>query len=311
MVFKKGQSGNPKGRKKGSLNKLKSKKKKKLICYQCGNEFERYIRDIENGNAKYCSLNCLYKSKTIKMPPRDVLYKKYWLEELSTTQLGKEFSVSSETVSNWMKRLGIPRRSISEGVSIAQTGSKHNKKWNEAISRGQKNMKPEIRRKKVLATLKCNRNYGNRSRGGIRSDIKIYVRSSWEANICRYLIWLKGKNKIKDWAYEAETFEFPLKRGTRFYSPDFKIIENDGSVSYWEVKGLMDSESKTRLKRFKKYHPKEFSRFQIIIENPYAKSKDNGEVIKFLIDELDIKFEDIISYREICEKLGAVIPGWE
>lgn len=311
MVFKKGQSGNPEGRKKGSRNKLKSRKKKKLICLQCGNEFERYIHDIESGDVKYCSKMCKDEARKVKMPPKDVLYKKYWLEELSTTQLGKEFSVSSETISNWMKRMGISRRSVSEGVSIAQIGVKHSLKWNKAISRGQKNMKPEIRRKKVLATLNCNRNYRNRSKGGIRSDIKIYVRSSWEANICRYLNWLKGKNKIKEWAYEVETFEFPLKRGTRFYTPDFKIIENDGSVLYWEVKGLMDSESKTRLKRFKKYHPKEFSRFQIIIENPYAESKENGEVMKFLLDDLDIEFIDIISYKEIEEKLGALIPGWE
>lgn len=94
------------------------------------------------------------------------------------------------------------------------------------------------------------------SKSGIRADLGIYVRSSWEANVARYLKWLKANGSIKDWEYEPDTFWFEgIKRGTRSYTPDFKITENDGAIVYWEVKGWMDQKSKTQLKRMKKYHP--------------------------------------------------------
>ena len=94
------------------------------------------------------------------------------------------------------------------------------------------------------------------SSGGIRSDLGIFVRSSWEANYARYLTFLVGLGEIQGWEYEAETFEFEaIKRGTRSYTPDFKVTNNNGSVEYHEVKGWMDPKSKTKLKRMAKYYP--------------------------------------------------------
>jgi len=94
------------------------------------------------------------------------------------------------------------------------------------------------------------------SSGGIRSDLGIFVRSSWEANYCRYLNWLASLGEIQGWEYEPETFEFDaIKRGTRSYTPDFKVTNLDGSVEYHEVKGWMDPKSSTKLKRMAKYHP--------------------------------------------------------
>jgi len=92
---------------------------------------------------------------------------------------------------------------------------------------------------------------------GIRKDLGIYVRSSWEANFARYLNWMKERNEIKKWEYEADTFDFPIKRGVRFYTPDFKVWENDGSIVYYEVKGWMTQRGATAIKRFRKYYPKE------------------------------------------------------
>ncbi len=95
-----------------------------------------------------------------------------------------------------------------------------------------------------------------RGRGGYREDIDMYVRSSWEANYARYLNWLKELGEIVDWEYETETFEFHgIKKGTRFYTPDFIITNKDGTKDYHEVKGYMDPKSKTKLKRMKKYYP--------------------------------------------------------
>lgn len=93
--------------------------------------------------------------------------------------------------------------------------------------------------------------------GGKRADLDgKYFRSSWEANYARYLNWLIAQRQIVSWEYEVDTFEFrPIKRGTRFYTPDFKIHNLNGSIEYHEIKGYMDRRSATKLKRMAKYYP--------------------------------------------------------
>lgn len=91
--------------------------------------------------------------------------------------------------------------------------------------------------------------------GGKRPDLGIYVRSIWEANFARYLKYQQEHGDIKAWSYEEEEFSFPVKRGTRFYKPDFKVTNNDGSTEYFEVKGYMDKKSATQLKRMALYYP--------------------------------------------------------
>jgi len=85
---------------------------------------------------------------------------------------------------------------------------------------------------------------------------RYYFRSTWEVCYAKYLQWLKENKQIVDWEYEADTFWFEkVKRGTRCYTPDFKVTMLDGDVEYHEVKGWMDSRSKTKLRRMKIYHP--------------------------------------------------------
>ena len=56
--------------------------------------------------------------------------------------------------------------------------------------------------------------------------------------MARYLNWLISRGELVSWEYEPDTFEFvKIKRGSRFYTPDFKLKEMDGSTVYWEVKG--------------------------------------------------------------------------
>jgi hypothetical protein len=91
---------------------------------------------------------------------------------------------------------------------------------------------------------------------GIRADLNIFVRSSWEANWARWLNLQIDNGLIKDWEYEPKEFVFEkIKRGTRTYLPDFRVTNNDDSIEYHEVKGWMDSKSKTKLKRMKQYYP--------------------------------------------------------
>ena len=141
------------------------------------------------------------------------------------------------------------------------------------------------------------------AKGGYRKDLKKYFRSKMEANVARYYRYI-GELYI----YEYWEFEFKgIKRGSRFYKPDFFLAV----VNRWiEVKGRFGDSDKTKLRRFKKYYPEEFAKLKFIIPDKYARSKDNGEMIKFLCDDLGIDFEEIISYKEM-EKYGKLIPGWE
>lgn len=109
------------------------------------------------------------------------------------------------------------------------------------------------------------------------------MRSGWEANYARYLNWLKSTGNIRGWEYEPDTFEFvAIKRGTRFYTPDFKVTNNNGSVEYHEVKGWMDRASKTKLKRMAKYYP-----------------------------DIKIVVIDAPVYRQIANVIGKSLPNWE
>lgn len=127
-------------------------------------------------------------------------------------------------------------------------------------------MTPEEKQQKILKMLKTRSKNGTlvnrrataswkagwRNVGGKRC----YFRSRWEANYARYLQCLLETKQIKSWEYEPETFWFKgVKRGVVSYLPDFRVTENDGSSSYHEVKGWMDSKSKTKIRRMGKYHP--------------------------------------------------------
>lgn len=124
----------------------------------------------------------------------------------------------------------------------------------------------------------------SRARGGKRPDLNNkYFRSSWEANWARYLNWLKDVGEVVAWEFEPQTFEFAaIKRGARFYTPDFRVVNKDGSVEFHEVKGYMDATSATKLRRMAKYHP---GVRVVVIDKP--------------------------AYRSVANKVSSLIPMWE
>jgi hypothetical protein len=119
-------------------------------------------------------------------------------------------------------------------------------------------------------------------KGGFRKDLGMYFRSSWEANWARYLNWRKERREIKGWSFESETFEFPVKKGSKFYTPDFKITALDGSIYFEEIKGWMDQKSRTKLKRMRIHYP-----------------------------EVKIEVIDFTIYRQAAKQLVGIIPNWE
>lgn len=101
-------------------------------------------------------------------------------------------------------------------------------------------------------------NVYSRARSGRREDLgNMFFRSTYEANYARYLNYvIANGNDIITWEYEPDTFEFKkIKRGTRFYTPDFKIHLKNGHIEYHEVKGWDYPKGKTSRKRFAKYYP--------------------------------------------------------
>jgi hypothetical protein len=93
------------------------------------------------------------------------------------------------------------------------------------------------------------------AKGGYREDLGFYVRSKMEANVIRYAKWMQQLKVISSWAYESHEWEFPIKRGNRFYKSDLRVTYINGQEVFWEIKGYMDAASKTKLKRMAKYYP--------------------------------------------------------
>src|SRR3989304_501889 len=74
-------------------------------------------------------------------------------------------------------------------------------------------------------------------KSGVRADLGIFVRSAWEANISRYLNFLKARKMIDRWEYEPQRFDFPIRRGTNTYLPDFKVWKTVDTYEGWGVEG--------------------------------------------------------------------------
>lgn len=128
---------------------------------------------------------------------------------------------------------------------------------------------------------------------GRRKDLNKFFRSSWEANLARYLV-ASGHG----YTYEPQVFTYPYKHGTVSYCPDFKL--NDGT--WVEVKGFMDGKSKVQIRRFKKHYPEEFKKLKCVIGSA------NTAAAKFFEKEGVPVF---YYYNELNKKYRHEIPSWE
>ena len=112
---------------------------------------------------------------------------------------------------------------------------------------------------------------------------KLYARSKWEANYACYLEFLKQNNQIKEWSHEPRTWWFDgIKRGVGSYNPDFEAILLDDTFYVIEVKGWMDSKSKTKIARMAKYYP-----------------------------HIRLKLIDKDWFKENSKKLKPIVKGWQ
>ncbi|MEK6882997.1 MAG: hypothetical protein AABY22_25460, partial [Nanoarchaeota archaeon] len=210
-----------------------------LVCAIC-NKNKKIPPSYKN--RKYCSKKCYHIShKNKKRPTHSQFMVNYYkTHKHPLTFLGK-------THTN-RERQNMSKRMISKWQDPQ---SKFNsKEYRQRLS-------DEGMRRNRFGKL--NNGYSHGNSGWYKFDkneIKYYFRSDWEVLYARYLEYLKRKKEIKDWQYEIDVFWFlKIKRGVRSYKPDFKLINNNESIEYHEVKGWMDNRSKTKIKRMAKYYP--------------------------------------------------------
>lgn len=129
---------------------------------------------------------------------------------------------------------------------------------------------------------------------GYRKDIDLNVRSSWEANFVRILQLYKI-----EFQFEPTVFPFPIKRGTKGYTPDFLLNRNNEWV---EIKGYLDDKSKVKLKRFKRYYPDEFERMTCVI------GKYSNEAKNFMAE---LEVPQVVFYEDIRDEYSNYILNWE
>ena len=189
----------------------------------------------------------------------------------------------ADAVRAFFKRSGHPRGML---------GKHHTQAAKDAISRFHTG--EIIPRERVLRQLKTRlERYGTiapdvngrswksewRTIGGQRH----YYRSSWEANYARYLEQQKQSGLICNWEHECERFWFdPDVVGCVSYLPDFRVTNNDASVEYHEVKGWMDEDSATKIRRMAEFHP-----------------------------EIKLVVRDPAWYKANQRQLSQTVPGWE
>lgn len=267
--------------------------KKKINCDYCGKEFYRKPSHIYDGN-NYCSNNCRQRAQIgTKRPETRNRVIKY------CRVCGKEIEVKKSHADIEGNYCSLECRTIGY-VENGVFSGENNPNWRggkvELICEncGKKYYKtPSLADKSRFCSRSClalwrikneEFDYMKRSyKSGKRSDMNgMYFRSSWEANYARYLNWLISLGEIKSWEFEVDEFKFPVKRGNVRYLPDFKILNNDGSIEYHEVKGYMDDDSRVKLKRMAIYYPES----------------------KIVVIDKDC-------YRSIEKQVSGIIGGWE
>ncbi len=147
----------------------------------------------------------------------------------------------------------IQKERISRTMKNVPKSLEHNKKVSIAVKKAWKegkfdtieNIKARKRGYEKRKTIvgKNNPMYGRpspkgsgRGKGGIRKDIGHYVRSSWEANLCRIFNFVK-----RTYIYESERFSINVNGIEYTYCPDFYIPDRK---CYYEVKGHAKSSKK-------------------------------------------------------------------
>ena len=119
----------------------------------------------------------------------------------------------------------------------------------------------------------------SRCRGGIREDLGHYVRSGWEADVCRIL-----KFNSKKYEYESFVVELNDNGEQLFWTIDIIDVDHFLSDGLIEIKGWMDEKSAKKLKLLQEQRPHIYNSLTII---------------------------DYPKMRELTFKYRPIVPNWE
>ena len=146
-----------------------------------------------------------------------------------------------------------------------------------------------------------------RVRKGKPPDLPCAVRSAWEANVYRVLLW-QAENKFTPVSavfYEPMRLWFPREEGTRQYNPDFMIVtsEVDQGWRYVEVKGRNYAKGWTQLKMFKRFYPQEFRNMLFIVGSEALRKKIRGlgDVEVVLYSEYKTAFGSFVNWQSAAQ----------
>lgn len=97
-------------------------------------------------------------------------------------------------------------------------------------------------------------------------DTQYHVRSGLERDWVTYLNMLWESGEILCAEYEPHTFYFPNQTaGPVKYTPDFRVVEKDGTTVWQELKGYHDGKTNSRLQKMAKYFPDEI--MELVLQN--------------------------------------------
>lgn len=206
--------------------------------------------------------------------------------------------VWSEVEVDWLK-------ANRDKMPITQLAGKLSKSRNAVkVKLAELDGKPIAKKKKAKNSI---------SKIGRRKDCdNHFFRSAWEADCYRFIKHLQqhrqvlnGLDKqIRSIEVEPHTFtftQFGHTHGTIAYTPDLRV-SNTIDYVWIEVKGWLDAQDKTRIRRLKKYYPNEFKKLVAITGSP------NTAATKFF-EEMGVP---VIYYiNELKKQWRDVIPNWE
>jgi hypothetical protein len=203
------------------------RKKSRTNCLNCGEQCKRHT-------TKFCSLKC-YRE-----------YRKNHKIRYGGPERKKEIRHCE-----WCDLPFYPYHNNMRFCSRQCVGKSRwengDRKWNENGIKSARNMKPEQKLKLAKAMSRRNKEQGyTKGIGGIRKDLGHYVRSRWEANICRLLRHIGIKYK-----FEPDTFELKNNNERYTYTPDIKIANN----IYIEVKGWETTKARIKSRLMNEQYP--------------------------------------------------------
>jgi len=82
-----------------------------------------------------------------------------------------------------------------------------------------------------------------------------------ERRFADYLEERKQNGEIKRWDFEPEKFRLA---DNTFYTPDFRVVENDDRIVFFETKGFWEDDARAKVKIVAFQHPYQFTAAQWI-----------------------------------------------